>query len=393
MNTMIRTEEMLLNMGPQHPSTHGVLRLVLELDGEKVLKATPHVGYLHRGIEKLSESRLYNQIIPLTDRFDYVASMTNNFAYVRAVEKLLQIKVPERAEYIRTIVAELQRIASHLLWLGTHAIDLGAMTVFFFCFRERELVLDLFEIICGARLTTSYYIPGGVRRDAASEFIDKAYKFIEIFPSRIDEYDTLIKNNRIWLGRTKGVGVISAEDAINFGLSGPTLRGSGVNYDIRKAEPYAAYDKVDFVVPLGKNGDVYDRYLIRVEEMRQSRMIIKQCLDKMPKGEFLINDPKIVLPPKKKTMTDIESLIHHFKLVTEGYKTPPGEVYCATEVPKGELGIYIVSDGSSRPYRMKVRAPSFVHLGAFDYMAKGHMIADVIAIIGTIDIVLGEVDR
>ncbi|MBI3354273.1 MAG: NADH-quinone oxidoreductase subunit D [Nitrospirae bacterium] len=390
---MIRTEEMLLNMGPQHPSTHGVLRLVLELDGEKVLKATPHVGYLHRGIEKLSESRLYNQIIPLTDRFDYVASMTNNFAYVRAVEKLLQIKVPERAEYIRTIVAELQRIASHLLWLGTHAIDLGAMTVFFFCFRERELVLDLFEIICGARLTTSYYIPGGVRRDAASEFIDKAYKFIEIFPSRIDEYDTLIKNNRIWLGRTKGVGVISAEDAINFGLSGPTLRGSGVNYDIRKAEPYAAYDKVDFVVPLGKNGDVYDRYLIRVEEMRQSRMIIKQCLDKMPKGEFLINDPKIVLPPKKKTMTDIESLIHHFKLVTEGYKTPPGEVYCATEVPKGELGIYIVSDGSSRPYRMKVRAPSFVHLGAFDYMAKGHMIADVIAIIGTIDIVLGEVDR
>lgn len=393
MNTMIRTEEMLLNMGPQHPSTHGVLRLVLELDGEKVLKATPHVGYLHRGIEKLSESRLYNQIIPLTDRFDYVASMTNNFAYVRAVEKLLQIKVPERAEYIRTIVAELQRIASHLLWLGTHAIDLGAMTVFFFCFRERELVLDLFEIICGARLTTSYYIPGGVRRDAASEFIDKAYKFIEIFPSRIDEYDTLIKNNRIWLGRTKGVGVISAEDAINFGLSGPTLRGSGVNYDIRKAEPYAAYDKVDFVVPLGKNGDVYDRYLIRVEEMRQSRMIIKQCLDKMPKGEFLINDPKIVLPPKKKTMTDIESLIHHFKLVTEGYKTPPGEVYCATEVPKGELGIYIVSDGSNKPYRMKVKAPSFVHLGAFDYMAKGHMIADVIAIIGTIDIVLGEVDR
>ncbi len=393
MNTMIRTEEMLLNMGPQHPSTHGVLRLVLELDGEKVIKAIPHVGYLHRGIEKLSESRLYNQIIPLTDRFDYVASMTNNFAYVRAVEKLLSIKAPERAEYIRTIVAELQRIASHLLWLGTHAIDLGAMTVFFFCFRERELVLDLFEIICGARLTTSYYIPGGVRRDAASEFIDKAYKFTEIFPSRIDEYDTLIKNNRIWLGRTKGIGVISAEDAINFGLSGPTLRGSGVNYDVRKAEPYAAYDKIEFDVPLGKNGDVYDRYLIRVEEMRQSNRIIKQCLDKMPKGEFLINDPKIVLPPKKKTMTDIESLIHHFKLVTEGYKTPPGEVYCATEVPKGELGIYIVSDGSSRPYRMKVRAPSFVHLGAFEYMSRGHMIADIIAIIGTIDIVLGEVDR
>lgn len=390
---MTRTEEMLLNMGPQHPSTHGVLRLVLQLDGEKVIKATPHVGYLHRGIEKLSESRLYNQVIPLTDRFDYVASMTNNFAYVRAVEKLLQIKAPERAEYIRTIIAEFQRIASHLLWLGTHAIDLGAMTVFFYCFRERELVLDLFEIICGARLTTSYYIPGGVRRDAASEFIDKAYKFTEIFPSKVDEYDTLIKNNRIWLGRTKGIGIISAEDAINFGLSGPTLRGSGVNYDIRKAEPYAAYDKIEFDVPLGKNGDVYDRYLIRVEEMRQSNRIIKQCLDKMPKGPVLIDNPKIVLPEKKKTMTEIESLIHHFKLVSEGYKTPPGEVYCSTEVPKGELGIYIVSDGSNKPYRMKVRAPSFVHLGAFDYMSKGHMIADIIAIIGTIDIVLGEVDR
>ncbi|MFZ3065384.1 MAG: NADH dehydrogenase (quinone) subunit D [Nitrospirota bacterium] len=390
---MTRTEEMLLNMGPQHPSTHGVLRLVLQLDGEKVLKATPHVGYLHRGIEKLSESRLYNQIIPLTDRFDYVASMTNNFAYVRAVEKLLQIKAPERAEYIRTIIAEFQRIASHLLWLGTHAIDLGAMTVFFYCFRERELVLDLFEIICGARLTTSYYIPGGVRRDAASEFIDKAYKFTEIFPSKVDEYDTLIKNNRIWLGRTKGIGVISAEDAINFGLSGPTLRGSGVNYDVRKAEPYAAYDKIEFDVPLGKNGDVYDRYLIRVEEMRQSIKIIKQCLDKMPKGPVVIDNPKIVLPEKKKTMTEIESLIHHFKLVSEGYKTPPGEVYCSTEAPKGELGIYIVSDGSNKPYRMKVRAPSFVHLGAFDYMSKGHMIADIIAIIGTIDIVLGEVDR
>jgi len=390
---MTRTEEMLLNMGPQHPSTHGVLRLVLQLDGEKVLKATPHVGYLHRGIEKLSESRLYNQIIPLTDRFDYVASMTNNFAYVRAVEKLLQIKAPERAEYIRTIIAEFQRIASHLLWLGTHAIDLGAMTVFFYCFRERELVLDLFEIICGARLTTSYYIPGGVRRDAASEFIDKAYKFTEIFPSKVDEYDTLIKNNRIWLGRTKGIGVISAEDAINFGLSGPTLRGSGVNYDVRKAEPYAAYDKIEFDVPLGKNGDVYDRYLIRVEEMRQSNRIIKQCLDKMPKGPVVIDNPKIVLPEKKKTMTEIESLIHHFKLVSEGYKTPPGEVYCGTEAPKGELGIYIVSDGSNKPYRMKVRAPSFVHLGAFDYMSKGHMIADIIAIIGTIDIVLGEVDR
>lgn len=390
---MTRTEEMLLNMGPQHPSTHGVLRLVLQLDGEKVIKATPHVGYLHRGIEKLSESRLYNQIIPLTDRFDYVASMTNNFAYVRAVEKLLQIKAPERAEYIRTIIAEFQRIASHLLWLGTHAIDLGAMTVFFYCFRERELVLDLFEIICGARLTTSYYIPGGVRRDAASEFIDKAYKFTEIFPSKVDEYDTLIKNNRIWLGRTKGIGIISAEDAINFGLSGPTLRGSGVNYDVRKAEPYAAYDKIEFDVPLGKNGDVYDRYLIRVEEMRQSIKIIKQCLDKMPKGPVVIDNPKIVLPEKKKTMTEIESLIHHFKLVSEGYKTPPGEVYCSTEAPKGELGIYIVSDGSNKPYRMKVRAPSFVHLGAFDYMSKGHMIADIIAIIGTIDIVLGEVDR
>lgn len=387
------TTELKINMGPQHPSTHGVLRLVLDIDGEKVLKAEPLVGYLHRGIEKLSEHGSYQQVITHIDRLDYISAITNEFAYTRTVEKLLGVTIPERAEYIRTIVAEMQRISSHLLWLATHALDIGAMTVFLYTFRERETILDLFEELTGARLNNNYMRVGGVSRDLSSFFIDTLYKFCDEFPEHIGEYDTLIRENRIWHNRTKGVAVLSAEEAISYGLSGPTLRGSGVNWDIRKAEPYGAYDKVEWEVPLGENGDVYDRYWIRVEELHQSTKIIRQCLDQLPKGPILIDDPKLVSPSKEKMNTEIESLIHQFKLMTEGFKVPEGEVYCATEVPKGELGFYIVSDGTSRPYRMKIRAPSFVNLGAFDRMARGGFVADVIAIIGTIDIVLGECDR
>lgn len=389
----METRELKINMGPQHPSTHGVLRLVLDVDGERVVKAEPKVGYLHRGIEKLGENASFQQVITHIDRLDYISAITNEFAYCRTVEKLLGITIPDRAEYIRTIVAEMQRISSHLLWLATHALDIGAMTVFLYTFRERETILDLFEELTGARLNNNYMRIGGVSRDISSFFIETLYKFCDEFPDRIKEYDILIRENRIWIGRTRGVAVISAEEAINYGLSGPTLRGSGVNWDIRKAEPYGAYDKVDWVVPLGENGDVYDRYWIRVEEMHQSKNIIRQCLDKLPAGPILVDDPKIVPPSKEKANAEIESLIHHFKLMTEGFKVPEGEVYCATEVPKGELGFYIVSDGSSRPYRMKIRAPSFVNLGAFNRLVNGGFIADVIAVIGTIDIVLGECDR
>jgi len=388
-----RVEDMLLNMGPQHPSTHGVLRIVLDLEGETIVKATPHLGYLHRGVEKLAENSTYSQIIPLTDRLDYVCSMTNNFAFVRAVEKLLQITVPERAEFIRTIVAEMQRIAGHLFWLGTQALDIGAMTVFFYTFREREILLDMFELLCGARLTMSYYRVGGVDREMTQEIIDRLYKFLETFSEKVDEYNVLLETNRIWIGRTKGIAVISAKDAVNFGLTGPVLRGSGVNYDIRKAEPYGVYDKVEWEVPLGKNGDTYDRYWIRVEEMRQSAKIIKQCLDRMPKGPIMVDNPQIAYPPRDKVMTDMESLIHHFMIATQGFTVPEGEVYCATEAPKGELGFYILSQGGNKPYRCRIRPPSFIHMGAFDYMARGYMIADIVTIFGTYDIVMGECDR
>jgi NADH dehydrogenase I D subunit len=388
-----RTEELLLNMGPQHPSTHGVLRVVLELDGERVTKATPDLGYLHRGVEKLCEGLAYMQIIPHTDRLDYVCSMTNNYAYVRTVEKLLQITIPERAEYIRTIVAEMQRIIGHLFWLGTQALDIGAMTVFFWTFREREVLLDMFEKLCGARLTLNYYRIGGVNSDFTPELVAQMKTFLEAFPAHIDEYNELLMNNRIWLARTKNVAVISAEDAINFGLTGPVLRGSGVAYDVRKLEPYGAYDKVDWEVPVGKNGDTYDRYWIRMEELRQSSRIIKQCLDQMPSGPIVADVPQVVPPPKEKVMRDMESLIHHFILFTQGFKTPKGETYCATEAPKGELGFFIISDGSSRPYRLHIRAPSFIHMGAFDHMARGYLISDVITIFGTYDIVMGECDR
>jgi NADH-quinone oxidoreductase subunit C/D len=388
-----RMEELLLNMGPQHPSTHGVLRVVLELDGERIVKATPDLGYLHRGVEKLCEGLTYMQIIPHTDRLDYVCSMTNNYAYVRAVEKLVGIKIPERAEYIRTIVAEMQRVIGHLFWLGTQALDIGAMTVFFWTFREREILLDLFEKLCGARLTLNYYRIGGVDTDFTPDLVQRLKAFLDVFPDRVREYDELLMSNRIWLGRTRNVAVISAEDAINFGLTGPTLRGSGVMYDVRKLEPYGAYDKVDWEVPVGKKGDTYDRYWIRMEEMRQSCRIIRQCLDQMPHGPIMAELPQVIPPPKPMVMRDMESLIHHFIIFTQGFKPPKGETYCATEAPKGELGFFIISDGSPRPYRLKIRAPSFVHMGAFDHMARGYLISDIITIFGTYDIVMGECDR
>lgn len=388
-----RTTELLLNMGPQHPATHGVLRVVLELDGERVVKATPDLGYLHRGVEKLAEGLTYMQILPHTDRLDYVCAMTNNYAYVRAVEKLIGMTVPERAEYIRTIVAEMQRILGHLFWLGTQALDIGAMTVFFWTFREREVLLDLFEKLCGARLTYNYYRIGGVDSDFTPEIIEGLKGFLKSFPQHIHEYDVLLQRNRIWVARTKGVAVISGEDAINFGLTGPVLRGSGVAYDVRKLEPYGAYDKVDWEVPIGKDGDTYDRYWIRIEEMHQSARIIQQCLDQLPDGPVIADNPQVVPPPKPQVMRDMESLIHHFILFTHGFKPPKGETYCATEVPKGELGFFLISDGGPRPYRMKIRSPSFVHMGAFDHMARGYLIADIVTIFGTYDIVMGECDR
>lgn len=393
--TELKTKELTINLGPQHPATHGVLRLVLDLDGETVVKCTPHVGYLHRGIEKLAENMTYLSTIPLTDRMDYIASMANNVGYCVAAEKLFGIEAPERAKYIRTIVAEMTRISSHILWLGTHALDIGAMTVFLYSFRERETLLELFERLCGARLTVSYTRIGGVRNDVDQEFIDRLYKFTEEFPARLLEYETLIDQNRIWLERTKGIGVLSAEEAINWGLTGPTLRGSGVSYDIRKEAPYDAYDRVEFEVPVGKAGDSYDRYRCRMEEFRQSNSIIRQCLEKLPRGPIMAADaPKFVLPAKDKIMTDIETLIHQFVLITKGpISAPAGEIYVATEAPKGELGFYLVSDGTGKPYRMRVRAPSFVHASVLSRLCEGSLLADVIVNIGTIDIVLGECDR
>ncbi len=386
-------KEISLNMGPQHPSTHGVLRLVVDLEGETVVGVDPRPGYLHRGIEKWMETRTYHQIIPMTDRLDYISCMNNNLGYVVAVEKLAGITVPDRAQFLRTITAELTRLSAHLIWLGTHALDIGAMAVCFFTLRERELVLDLLEMATGARQTVSYARIGGVRNDVSSEFLAKTAEFCKLFPRKIADYDTLIRENRIWLQRTKGIGVMSAEDAVNYGLTGGTLRGSGVNYDLRKVEPYAAYDKVEFDVPLGTNGDVYDRYIVRVEEMRQSVRIIVQCLDLMKPGPIMTDDPRYAIPDKLRVMNDMSTLAHQFVLMSKWVPMPKGEVYIATEVPKGELGFYIVSDGSGRPYRIKIRAPSYVNLSAIPKMVTGHLLADVVACIGTIDIVLGESDR
>jgi NADH:ubiquinone oxidoreductase subunit D len=482
---IFETRELNVNMGPQHPATHGVLRLVLDIDGETIVNVTPYVGYLHRGIEKLGESLSYFQALPLTDRMDYVSSMSNNIGYCVAVEKLFGIEAPERAKFIRTIVGEMSRISNHLLWLATHALDIGAMTVFLYCFREREWILELFEKICGARLTVTYPRIGGVRNDVSQEFLDSLYQFTEEFPSRILEYETLIDQNRIWLKRTIGIGVISAEEAVNWGLTGPTLRGSGVSYDVRKHFPYDAYDKVEFEVPIGTEGDTYDRYRCRMLELRQSNNIIRQCIEKLPAGPIMAESPTFTLQPKDKMMpithptkdhayfilekackgcgmclracpakaifgekkkphkitqelcvgcatcfvtckfkalTIIpggkglseeklaeqaaapeqlpeeikkaqEYLVKHFEYIKKGPKVPQGELYVATEVPKGELGFYFVSDGTGKPYRMRVRAPSFIHAGVLPRLCAGHLVADVIANIGTIDIVLGECDR
>ncbi|MDI6889381.1 MAG: NADH dehydrogenase (quinone) subunit D [Thermodesulfovibrionales bacterium] len=395
----LHTREITLNMGPQHPATHGVLRLVLELDGETIVKCTPYVGYLHRGTEKLGENRTYLSALPLTDRLDYVSSMNNNIGYVVAVERLLGIEPPERAKFIRTMVAEMGRISNHLLWLGTHALDIGAITPFLYVFRERERIMDLFEELCGARLTVSYPRIGGVRNDVSQKFLDDLYAFTEEFPGRIDEYETLLTVNRIWLRRTKGVGVIPAEEAINWGLTGPVLRGSGVRYDIRKFAPYDAYDKVEFEIPIGYNGDVYDRYMVRIIEMGQANRIIRQCIEKLPKGPITIDSP-FTLPPKgslsrrDKERFNKDYYSRHFVLAKSGPKeAPQGEIYVATEVPKGELGFYFISDGTGRPYRMRIRAPSFVHASALPRLCEGGLVADVISNIGSIDIVLGECDR
>ena len=389
----IRTETVTLNMGPQHPSTHGVLRVILEMEGEVITKATPVLGYLHRGIEKMAEDKTYQQIVTLTDRLDYTSPFINNLAYVLPVEKLLGIEIPPRAQYIRVLMAEITRIQSHLIWLGTHALDLGAMSPLLYCFREREETLDMFEMVGGARMNQSYIRVGGLAGDLPEGFLEKVRDFSEILPSRVEGYETLLTKNKIWLSRTKGVGIISAEDGIDLGLSGPSLRGSGVKWDLRKANPYSSYDHFDFEIPTGENGDTYDRYLVRIEEMRQSNRIIEQVLDTLPSGEVNVSNSKIVPPPKEKVLTNIESLIIHFHIMSEGFDVPQGEAYCSVESSKGELGFYIVSDGSNKPYRIKIRTPSFINLQSLSTMAEGRMMSDIVAVIGSIDICLGEVDR
>jgi NADH-quinone oxidoreductase subunit D len=392
-NLVPKTEEMVLNLGPQHPSTHGVLRVLLELDGEVVRKAIPDLGYLHRGIEKIGEYRQYNQFVPWTDRMDYVAAFTSNLAFVQAVEGLMGIEIPERAKYLRVVFSELQRIASHCLWLGTHVMDLGAVTVFLFAMREREKVLDLLEMQTGARLTLNAQRVGGFPKDLPPGWIEKCRAFIDEMPGHIDEYDKLLAENPIFLRRVKGVGVISAEDAIQWGLTGPSLRGSGVAYDVRKARPYAVYDRLDFEVPIGTHGDVYDRFLVRMEEMRQSVKLIRQGLDQLPGGPVMTGDMRVALPTKEETMTSIEAMQRHFILVIHGFRAPVGEYYSAVESPKGELGWYIVSNGENHPYRARCRAASFVNLQSLPIISEGAMISDVIANIGSIDIVVGEIDR
>lgn len=390
-----RVDTMTINMGPQHPSTHGVLRLILTIEGEIVLKAVPDIGFLHTGIEKTAEAKTYHQVLVLTDRMDYLAPLNNNLGYSLAVEKLLGIEdeINDKIKYVRVLLAELQRIASHLVWLGTHALDLGAMSVFLYCFREREMILDVFELVSGVRLMTSYICPGGLQADLPPGFDARVREFTSIFPERLQEYHDLLTNNQLWVERTRGVATLSAQDAIAYGASGPVLRGSGVVWDIRKAFPYSGYEQFDFDIPVGSNGDVYDRYLVRMLEMQQSLNIVNQALEGMPTGSYRVDNPKIVPPPKWQITGSMEALIHHFKLYTEGYRPPAGEVFLRTESPKGELGFYIVSDGSAKPYRMHVRGASFANLEVLPLMIEGKFISDVVAAIGSIDIVLGEVDR
>ncbi|GAB6069883.1 NADH-quinone oxidoreductase subunit D [Thiomicrorhabdus hydrogeniphila] len=409
-----------LNFGPQHPSAHGVLRLVLELDGETIVRSDPHIGLLHRGTEKLAEYKPYNQSIGYMDRLDYVSMMSNEHAYVMAIEKMLELEVPERAQYIRVMFDEITRVLNHLMWLGAHALDIGAMTVFLYAFREREDLMDCYEAVSGARMHATYYRPGGVYRDLPDtmakyekskwnsgkkldqlnetregSLLDFIEAFTERFPGYIDEYETLLTDNRIWKQRTVDIGIVSPERALQLGFTGPMLRGSGIEWDLRKKQPYEVYDRMNFDIPVGVTGDCYDRYLVRIAEMRESNKIIKQCVDwlKENPGAVMTDDHKVAPPSREDAKSNMEALIHHFKLYTEGYTTPESEVYSAVEHPKGEFGIYMVSDGANKPYRMKVRAPGFAHLASLDEMVKGHMIADVVSIIGTQDIVFGEVDR
>jgi NADH-quinone oxidoreductase subunit D len=409
-----------MNFGPQHPAAHGVLRLVLELDGEVIQRADPHIGLLHRGTEKLAENRTYLQSIPYMDRLDYVSMMANEHAYVMAIEKMMGLEVPIRAQYIRVMFDEITRILNHLLWLGAHALDVGAMTVFLYAFREREDLFDCYEAVSGARMHAAYYRPGGVYRDLPSRMpqhettkfrsakeisklnenrqgslLDFIEDFTNRFPTYVDEYETLLTDNRIWKQRTVGVGVVSPERALALGFTGPMLRGSGVEWDLRKKQPYEVYSDLKFDIPVGTNGDCYDRYLVRMEEFRQSNNIIKQCIGwlRANPGPVITTDNKVAPPNREGMKTNMEDMIHHFKLFTEGFHVPVGEAYAAVEHPKGEFGIYMISDGANKPYRLKIRAPGFAHISALDEMTRGHMIADLVAIIGTQDIVFGEIDR
>ncbi|CAD6585095.1 MAG: NADH:ubiquinone oxidoreductase 49kD subunit [Cyphobasidiales sp. Tagirdzhanova-0007] len=382
-----------VNFGPQHPAAHGVLRLILELNGEEILRADPHIGLLHRGTEKLIEYKTYTQALPYFDRLDYVSMMTNEQCYSLAVEKLLNIEVPERAKWIRTLFGEITRILNHLMAVLTHAMDVGALTPFLYGFEEREKLMEFYERVSGARMHAAYVRPGGVAFDLPHGLLDDIFQWATAFSGRVDEFEELLTENRIWKQRTVGVGSVTAEQALNYSFSGVMLRGSGVPWDVRKTQPYDAYDKVEFDVPVGKNGDCYDRYLCRIEEFRQSLRIISQCLNKMPGGQYKIDDHKIVPPPRASMKESMESLIHHFKLFSEGYSVPPGETYSAIEAPKGEMAVYLVSDGSNRPYRCKIRAPGFAHLAGSDFMMRGSYLPDAVAIIGTQDLVFGEVDR
>ena len=392
---MAKKETMTINMGPQHPSTHGVLQLVLELDGETVVGAVPHIGFLHRGVEKLAENRSYHRALPLTDRLDYLAPMSNNLGYVLAVEKLLGItdQIPERAKVVRVMLAELTRIKSHLVWLATHALDIGAMTVFLYCFREREDIMDMYEKVSGARMTSNYFRVGGLSLDLPEGFEDDILKFIDGMPGHLETYEGLLTGNKIWQKRTVGVAPISAEDAIDIGLTGPALRASGVDWDLRRDNPYSGYEDYDFEVVTREGCDTFDRYTLRLDEMRESCKIIRQAVGKLQPGPILADVPSVCLPDKQDVTNSIEGLIHQFKIITEGFKPEPGEVYQGVEAPKGELGFYIVSDGSANPFRMKIRPPSFVNLQALPQMIEGKLLADVVAAIGTLDIVLGEIDR
>lgn len=388
-------ETMMLNMGPQHPSTHGVLRLILELDGETVVRAVPDIGYLHTGVEKNMEAKTFLKALVMTDRLDYLNNIGNNLVYCLAIEKLMEVQVPERAQVIRVLMAELQRIASHLVWLGTHAIDLASMSILLYCFRDRERIMDLFEMVSGQRMMTSYIRPGGVWRDLPDGFEQLVAEFIEYLPAKLDDYERLLTNNPIFKQRTQGIGYIGSDDAIRYGLTGASLRGSGVNYDVRKAMPYSGYETYEFDVPLDTGSDVYARYSVRMREFRESIKIIRQALDRLSKtkGPFITADRKVAPPPRSELGVSMEAVIHHFKLWTEGFNAPKGEVYVPTESPRGELGVYLVSNGGTKPHRVHFRAPSFVNLQALPFMSEGLLVADLVAVIGSIDIVLGDVDR